>query len=379
MNAKTQHIRLSKSVVGEQEALAVSRVITEDGYLGMGSQVQALEHSLQQMLGNEAVCVNSGTAAVHLAVAAVIKPGDEVLVPTITYVATYQAIVAAGGVPVSCDVISENLSIDLVDAERKLSAKSAVILPVLYAGNADFMPAVERFANTHNLVVIQDAAHAFGSTVKGALVGATSGIFCFSFDGIKNITAGEGGVVITDNQTVISYCKTARLLGIENDTQARYSGSRSWQFDVKHIGYRFHMSNINAAIANVQLQRSNAFFTVRKALAHHYQAVFKQKPYTRVLQMDYNDVVPHIFVLLLADGIDRDALRAYLLKHGIESGIHYVPNHQLTLFKSDTQGCPNADRLYPKLLTLPLHPEVSVKDIDFIADCMDRFVEEYAQ
>lgn len=371
---KTKLVRLSKSIVGELEASRVSKVISEDGYLGMGKEVQIFEQRLSSYLGRECLAVNSGTAALHLALEAIIENGDEVLIPTITYVASYQAVIAAGGIPVSVDVNASDLSIDLNDAALKLTPKTKVIMPVLYAGSAKSIVKVECFAQKHCLRVVQDAAHAFGSKDRGRLVGSIGDIVCFSFDGIKNITCGEGGAVVTSDEQVLEYCKTSRLLGVKNDTEARFKGRRSWSFDVTTYGYRYHMSNLNAAIGNVQLDRFSEFVESRQALAKHYCSNLKSRNYAELLDIDYSNTVPHIFCILLSEQIDRDALRVFLRQRSIETGVHYVPNHRHAFFNQSLYPCETADMLYPRLLSLPLHPEVNFSDADYIVESIDEFV-----
>ncbi len=363
---KPKLIRLSKSVVGDKEARAVSDVIIHDGYLGMGGEVQKFEQRLDAMFERHSIAVNSGTAALHLAIEALIEPGDEVLVPTITYVATYQAVEAAGGVPVSCDVNTQDLSIDLEDAASKISAKTKLMVPVFYSGSAAALDSMEAFALAYKLRVVYDAAHAFGSMQNDELVGKVGDVFCFSFDGIKNITCGEGGAIVTSDEDVAQYCRDARLLGVKNDTAARFKGKRSWNFDVTGPGYRYHMSNMNAAMGNVQLDRFPSFASKRKSLAKQYVALLHSCTKLTLLDIDYEDTVPHIFPLILASHINRNNLREQLLAVGIETGVHYFPNHNLTRFKSDNIKCPVADDLANRLLSLPLHPELIETDINYV-------------
>lgn len=166
-------IRLSRSIVGQLEAKAASKVVTDDGYLGMGSEVKCFEQELADFLNvskENVACVNSGTAALHLALESSLEPGDHVLVQSLTFVATYQALVAAGAVPVPCEVLSTTGTIDLRDAERRLTNKTKAILPVHYASSVGDLDAIYRFAETHRLRVIEDAAHAFGCTYKNRKV-----------------------------------------------------------------------------------------------------------------------------------------------------------------------------------------------------------------
>lgn len=267
------NVRLSRSVVGEEEKMALARVI-DAGFLGMGTEVKLFEEELQEFIGGdkEVICVNTGTAALHLATECLgIGPGDEVLVPTITYVASFQAITAAGAKPVACDVTSDRVFIDLKDAERRLTSRTKAIMPVHYASDSQDMDAVYAFANSHGLRVIEDAAHGFGCKRNGRMVGAEGDVICFSFDGIKNITSGEGGAVVTGDKALSQRIRDARLLGVEKDTEKRYSGQRSWVFDVHHQGYRYHMSNLMAAIGREQLKKLPQFAEQRKRCAARYR------------------------------------------------------------------------------------------------------------
>ena len=184
----------------------------------MGREVQLFEKEITEFLGvprEWVVCVNSGTAALHLAVEAVTRPGDEVLSQSLTYLATFQAISAAGAVPVACEILPQNLTIDLQDVEERLTTSTKVIMPVHYASNPGDLDSIYDFAREYGLRVIEDASHAFGCTYKGRKIGSFGDIVCFSFDGIKNITSGEGGGVVTADQEVAQYIRNARLLGVE--------------------------------------------------------------------------------------------------------------------------------------------------------------------
>ncbi|MDP9047158.1 MAG: aminotransferase class I/II-fold pyridoxal phosphate-dependent enzyme, partial [Bacteroidota bacterium] len=193
-------IRLSKSVLNQLEADAVSRIILEDGYLGMGAEVGKFEAEIAQYLGvpaSNVVCVNSGTSALHLAVEALVSFGEEVLVPSLTFLSSFQAISAARAVPVSCDVYEDTLTIDLEDAAKKITKNTRAIMPVHYASNPAKIDALYSFAARYNLRVIEDAAHAFGCSYQSRKIGSFGDVVCFSFDGIKNITSGEGGAIVT--------------------------------------------------------------------------------------------------------------------------------------------------------------------------------------
>ena len=366
-------IRLSKSVVGKAESEAVAHVIEDIGYLGMGATVGEFEHQLEQYIGGgcRAICVNSGTAALHLAVQAVTKPGDEVLVPSFTFVATYQAITAAGCKPVSCDIRPDTLTLDLKDAERRITSRTTAMMPVYYASNCCMAKDYQDFAAEHGLRIVEDAAHSFGCSVQGQKIGSFGDVVCFSFDGIKNITTGEGGAIFTADEEVIQKVSDARLLGVQKDSEKRYTGQRSWQFDVVEQGYRYHMSNIFAAIGEVQLARFEREFAPRRRhIAQRYCELLKDTPHVKLTPMDYeHDVVPHIFALQILDG-KRPQLEQRLKEQDIQYGIQYAPNHHLTLFHEDVD-LPVTDEVYARIISLPMHPEVSEDDIQLICNIIN--------
>lgn len=364
-------MRLSKSVVGYKEASAVSDIIINCGYLGMGEYVGLFEKEIEAYVGNpayKAVCVNSGTAALHLAIAAVTKPGDEVLVPTFTFVATYQAILAAHCVPVSCDIDPDTLLIDLKDAEKRITDKTKVVLPVFYASNTSNRAEVYAFAKKHNLRVVEDAAHAFGCVQDGKKIGADGDMVCFSFDGIKNITSGEGGCIMTSDPVALQYVQDARLLGVMKDSEKRYAGLRSWDFDVQTQGYRYHMSNIFAGIGRVQLKRLDSEFAPkRKSLAKRYYENLHDVTGVKLIKgIDFNNTISFIYPVMIQNG-RRDAIKHILNEAGVPTGVHYKPNHLLSLFKTD-YALPVSMQVYEEIMTLPMHPELSLDEVDMICN-----------
>ncbi len=369
-------IRLSKSVVGELEKEALARVIDE-GYLGMGRFVQEFEEKIKNYLGaKHVICVNSGTAALHLGLMGIgLKPADEVLVQSLTFVASCQAITAVGAKPVSCEVDPRTCTIDLKDAEKRITSNTKAIMPVHYASRVGDLEAVYEFAQKYKLRVVEDAAHAFGTVYKGKKIGSFGDVVCFSFDGIKNITSGEGGAVVTDDDTVAKFVMDARLLGVEKDTEKRYAGGRSWEFDVAHQGYRYHLSNLFAAIGIIQLERlEKEFKPCRQKLAKNYHKALINNSDIILFPDEYNEIVPHIFPIRVLHN-KRDGLRQHLLDNDIECGVHYHPNHLLSYFGKQKGNLPVTEQIYTELLSLPLHPEVTEEDQNYIINTIKTYLE----
>ena len=360
-------IRLSKSCIGNAEKAAVQGVLDRE-YLGMGAEVHKFEKALSTFFGRPTVCVVNGTAALHLALESIgIGQEDEVLVPSLTYIASFQAISATGAKPIACDISKRNFLLDLSDAEKRITSKTKAVMPVHYTGGVGDLDAVYDFAKKHNLMVIEDAAHAFGTTYKDRRIGSFGDVACFSFDGIKNITCGEGGCVVTEDEDISQRVRDARLLGVEKDTDKRYSGQRSWDFDTTNQGWRFHMSNIMAAIGIEQLNRFPELSKKRQKLAKRYNQLFNDHPSIQPVLRNYKTVVPHIYVVRICGMKDRKRIQQKMLEKGIQVGYHYQPNHWLSLYKNDeSQSLPVTDSVFPELMSLPLHPDLTEEDINYI-------------
>jgi len=369
--AKDSLIRLSKSCLSDAEKNAVIGVLNRE-YLGMGDEVRRFEAALEEFLGRPAVCVANGTAALHLAIqAAGIGQGDEVLVQSMTYVASFQAISATGARPVACDVNPDSLTLDWRDAEKRISPRTKAVMPVHYSGGAGALDEIYEFAKKYDLRVIEDAAHAFGSEYNGKKIGGFGDTACFSFDGIKNITSGEGGCVVTSDQRILEKVKDARLLGVRRDTDARFSGKRSWHPDVTAQGWRYHMSNLMAAIGLVQLANFDRPAERRRLLAQLYHRRLTGHSSITPILVDFSTIVPHIFVVRINGLIDRGRLRKEMLEQGIETGIHYFPSHELSYYHDENlDPLPVTEILSQEVLTLPLHPDLSDKDIERVVETL---------
>jgi len=370
-------IRLSKSCLSERELEAVKLVLDRE-YLGMGQEVMNFELELKEYFEKDVVCVSSGTAALHLALQACgIGPGDEVIVQSLTYLASVQAITAVGADPVFCDVLPEDLTVNPEDAESLLTHKTKAIMLVHYAGQVGDLDRLYAFANKYNLRVIEDAAHAFGSEFEGVKIGTRGDVVCFSFDGIKNITSGEGGCVVSSDSDILRRVRDSRLLGVENDSDKRYANSRSWNFDVQHQGWRYHMSDVFAAIGRTQLARFDEFQYARQLLSREYCKELTTINSIKILLKPSEEVTPHIFPIILTDGLNRDELRALMEEGGVQTGVHYLPNHQLTFFKRYRKSdLVVTESIANRLLSLPLHPDLNIEDIRQISSLLISSLEK---
>lgn len=353
-------IRVSRSNVGLRESLAALRVVVR-GNLGMGPETREFERELELFLGHRAVCTVNGTAALHLALQAIgIGANDEVLVPSLTYVATFQAIRATGAIPVACEVDPKSLHISLSDAEKRITSRTRALVIVNFAGEVIERELLANFTSKHNLRLVEDAAHSFGSRTNKGCLPEPIDLVAYSFDGIKNITSGEGGCVVSRDHTILDLVADLRLLGVQGDSTNRYSGGRTWNLEVKTQGWRYHMSDVMAAIGRIQLRRFAAQAKSRQAIAKRYDYFLANTP-IETFRRNYDNTVPHIYPVLLPEGSPRDLIRSKLQESGIQTGIHYKPNHLLGFFWAAT-NLPITDNIYSRIISLPLHPKISKGD-----------------
>jgi len=358
----------------------IQKVFSTTVNFGLGVHVKEFEDELQKFIGGgvEVVCVNSGTSALHLSLESLNLPkNSEVLVPSITFVSSYTAITQAGLVPVSCDVTYPSCHIDPEDAEKRISSKTVAIMPVAYAGCDFNREKIYEIANKYQLRVIEDDAHAFGSiNHDGVHFGASGDIVCFSFDGIKNITCGEGGAIVTKDKSFAHQARVRRSLGIEKDVELRYKGKRAWDFDVAVQGYRYHMSNINAAIGLAQLKKISIFKKKKLAILNKYKEEIEEHKLS--IQICHTQEIRdsdclHIFSCLLDKKLNRAVMREKLLEVGFETGIHYAPNHKHTLFKSN-YSLPVAEDVGERLISFPFHPQVPMEMIPSLISSIKKII-----
>ena len=373
-------IRLSKSSISTLEKKNVVKVLSKE-FLGMGQEVQLFENNLIKFFKNKkrkVVAVSSGTAALQLALQSLnLKNNSEVLVPSLTYLSSFQAISANRLRPVPCDVNEKTMTLDINDLKRKINSKTKVIMPVHYAGGAGNLNEIYAIAKKKSLRVVEDAAHAFGTIYNKKLIGSFGDIVCFSFDGIKNITTGEGGCVISQDKKIIQKIQDLRLLGVHRDSEKRYSKSRSWDFNVTDQGWRYHMSNIMAAIGNIQLKRFKFLSNKRKSLAKKYDKLLINHEKIRVIKHNYSHVVPHIYPVRILGLKDRIGLIKLFKKQNIEVGFHYKPNHLLDFYKNYKVHLPNTEKIFPELLTLPLHPDLRLNDVVKISNILTKNIKKF--
>lgn len=346
-------------------------------WLGTGPKVKKFEQQFAAYRGvqsNQVAAVNSCTAGLHLSLlAAGIRPGDEVITTAMTFCATVNAIIHAGGTPVLADVMPDTYNMDPRDVARKITPRTRALVPVHYSGNPCDMDALMALAARHGLKVIEDCAHALESEYKGKPLGTFGDYGCFSFYATKNITTGEGGMVIAKSETDINRIKTLALHGMSTDAWARFSDNGYRHYQVTEAGFKYNMMDLQAAIGIHQLARIEDGWSKRKALFAQYHEAFRDLPVQLPVAGDaFGRGAYHLFPLLLNEGLGltRDQFMAQAHKKGIGTGVHYlsIPTHK---FYRDTFGWkeedyPVANRIGKTTVSLPFSPALNATEIDRI-------------
>ncbi len=358
-------IPINMPQIGEEEVEAVVKVLRSGmltSGLGAGPMVTAFEKSFAQFAGvKHAIAVNTGTAALHSAIVAVgINQGDEVILPSFTFVATAEAVVLAGGKPVFTDIDAETYNLSPSAAEKSITKKTKAILPVdLYGFSADMKP-IREIAEKHELALIEDAAQAHGATCAGKPAGSFADAACWSLYASKNITAGEGGVITTNNDQI---AETLRMIRTHGE-KAKYASLI--------LGYNYRMSEIQAAIGNVQLEKLPSFLAKRRQNAQQL---------TKILEKNSRLILPceskdrkhcwYLYTARLKDGTEseRNKIVDELRKKGVGAEVYYFnPVHQMPFYRENfgSAKLPETDKASKQVFSLPIHPGVTVEQVDYI-------------
>lgn len=368
-------IKVAQGLLGQEELDQVKESF-DYGYFGHAQKVEQFEREVAGICHVEpdmVAAVNNGTNAIFLSLlAAGIGPGDEVIVPSLTFVATFQAVSMTGATPVACDVYENDLLTNIGDAEAHITSRTKAIIPVHYCGKPCDMDRLLALGRSRGIRIIEDAAHCFGGTYHGQPVGSYSDIACFSFDSIKVISCGEGGAIVSHDKELIRKIKLQRLLSMDKQRHPTAPNGVRMDYEVAMHGQRCHMSNINAAIGLAQIEKLDCFIARRREICRMYKAGMSGLPYIQFLDMDYDTIVPFMFIVRVKDG-KRDALKSYLQDHEIESAIKYVPAHLFELYRSMESACPVTEQAFSEILELPLHCRLSNEDVASVITAVRAF------
>ena len=366
----------------EAEEMEAAQKALELGWLGMGSFVGEFERKLQEYVspeGGHVVALSTGHAALHLGLLLMgAGPGDEIITPSFNNTADFQAILATGAAPVFCDVEDATLCIDLDKAEQLVSPRTKAMIVMDYDCILCDHDKIADFAKRHNIRVLHDAAHAFGSVYKGKKIGSFSDMTMFSFDPVKTITCIDGGALIVRTEAERNKLHSMRLVGMGQAANVMYTNNRAWTYDVATIGFRYHMANLHAAIGLAQLAKIDRISRTRRDLCRRYNALLSGIPQVRTPQTDFDDVVPFLYYIRVPSGA-RDDLRKHLFAIGIDTGIHWQPGHHFTLFKDCRKGDLSVtEAMVTQILSLPLHSDMSAETVQRVAHGISDFFDNRA-
>jgi dTDP-4-amino-4,6-dideoxygalactose transaminase len=377
MKIQEQTIPFHFANVGEEEAQAAADVV-RSGWLTMGPKTIEFEEKFASYIGvKHAIGVNSCTAALHIALDAIgLQQGDEVLVPTTTFTATAEVVVYFKAIPVLVDVDPVTLCMDPEDAQRKITSKTRAILPVHFAGQPCDMDRIGQLAASHNLHVIEDAAHALPASFRGTPVGAISELTAFSFYATKTMTTGEGGMITTDDDELAARMKTMRLHGIGRDAWKRYSSEGSWYYEVLRAGFKYNLTDIQSAIGIVQLTKCTEMRNLREQIAKQYTEAFSRCEQLQApTVLDDRESAWHLYVLRLNLDqltVGRAEVIEQLKQRGIGTSVHFIPLHMHPYYRDtyhySDQSLPVAMREYYRSLSLPIYPGMSQGQVSYVIE-----------
>ncbi len=390
MNRETKGLKVPfhRATLGEEEVQAVTDVI-RSGWLTMGAKTFEFEREFARYVGaRHAVSVSSCTAALHLALEAIgLRPRDEVLIPTTTFTATAEVVTYLDGHPVLTDVDPVTLNIDPEDGARRVTRRTRAIIPVHLAGQPCDMAEIRVLANRYNLHVIEDAAHALPASYGEKRIGSLSELTAFSFYATKTLTTGEGGMVTTDNDGYADRMRLMRLHGIGRDAWKRYSADGSWYYEVLEAGFKYNMTDLQAALGLVQLAKCDALCEARRRIAERYTDAFRGVQALETPTVHQDRVSSwHLYILRLCLerlGIDRDRFVNELKQRGIGTSVHFIPLHLHPFYRRSygyrPGDFPNAEAQYSRCISLPIYPTLSEEDVERVISAIVDIAQRFAR
>lgn len=388
--SKSQYIIFGRPLIGKEE---ISEIIDtlKSSWLSTGPKTKKFEQEIADYIGSkEAICVNSCTAAMHLSLVALgIDQGDEVITTPMTFASTANVIIHQRAKPVFVDIEKDSFHIDPGKIERKITKKTKAIIPVDFAGYPAKIDIINDLARKHNLYVIEDAAHAIGTILKGKKVGTRSDTTCFSFYATKNVTTGEGGAISTNNKRLAKKLRILSLHGISLGAWQRYSKKGFKHYQIIYPGYKYNLTDIASSLGIHQLKKLEESIGIRHQYAQIYQkelSVIKELILPNFPEVNGTRCVWHLYPIMIKPEmlkIDRNKLLEALHAEGIGVGIHFIAVH-LHPFYRKTFGLrrgdlPNAEFVSDRILSLPLYPAMKEKEIFDTVEAINKVIKYYTR
>lgn len=387
MSTLKQHkIPFFKPSLGEEEIQSVVETL-RSGWLTTGPKTKEFERQFAERVGaTHAIAVNSATAALTLALEATgIQPGDEVIVPSLTFASTGEIVIHLGGIPVLADCRVDTLNLDPAGIESKITDRTRAIIPVHYGGQPCDMNEIHELAQRHNLAVIEDAAHAIPAAYRGRTVGSISPTTCFSFYANKTMTTGEGGMITTCDDQLAERMRIMSLHGISKDAWKRFSAEGSWYYEITAPGFKMNMTDIAASLGLHQMRRADGFWERRQEIAQQYNHAFNGRSDIRVLHVEpHVQMSWHLYVIRLVPeklSIDRNTMIQELNEAGIGTSVHYMPLHMHPYYRErfgyQPDDLPTARAAYEQMISLPIYPAMTEDDVRHVIQTVQRVLDDH--
>ena len=374
-------IPYGRQTIEEDDIQAVVDVLKSD-FLTTGPKIAEFEKAVADYVGAKyAVAISNDTAALHAAChAAGIGEGDEVITTTITFAASSNCVLYCGGTPVFADIDPKTYNIDPEDIKRKITPKTKAIIPVHLAGQPCDMDAIHAIAKEHNLIVIEDAAHALGSEYKGKKIGGlTSDMTTFSFHPVKPITTGEGGMIVTNSEELYRKLVLFRSHGITRDTSLMTRNEGPWYYQQLDLGYNYRMTDIQCALGCTQMKKLDRFLARRRAIAARYDEAFADcanivTPY----QIPEGNSGWHLYIIQVKNH-DRREVFEKLREAGIGVNVHYIPVYKHPYYQEHgfvEVHCPVAEEVYSHIISIPMFPGLTKEQQEEVIETIKQVVEK---
>lgn len=379
-NRKTgrKMIPYGRQTIEEDDIQAVVDVLRSD-YLTTGPKIAEFEKMVADYVGAKyAVAISNGTSALHAACfAAGIQPGDEVITTPLTFAASSNCVLYCGGTPVFADVDPKTYNIDPEDIRRKITDKTKAIIAVHLAGQPCDMDEIHKIAKEHDLLVIEDGAHALGSVYKGKKVGTLSDMTTFSFHPVKPITTGEGGMIVTDNEEFYQKMMLFRSHGITRDENLMTRNDGSWFYQQLDLGYNYRITDIQCALGCSQMKKLDRFLARRKEIVARYNEAFADceniiTPY----QLPETESGWHLYIVQVKN-CDRRKVFEALREQGIAVNVHYIPVYMHPYYQEHGYKdvhCRNAEEVYSHIISLPLYPTLMVEEQEYVIETLKHVI-----
>ena len=379
-NRKTgrKMIPYGRQTIEEDDIQAVVDVLRSD-YLTTGPKIAEFEKMVADYVGAKyAVAISNGTSALHAACfAAGIQPGDEVITTPLTFAASSNCVLYCGGTPVFADVDPKTYNIDPEDIRRKITDKTKAIIAVHLAGQPCDMDEIHKIAKEHDLIVIEDGAHALGSVYKGKKVGTLSDMTTFSFHPVKPITTGEGGMIVTDNEEFYQKMMLFRSHGITRDENLMTRNDGPWFYQQLDLGYNYRITDIQCALGCSQMKKLDRFLALRKEIVARYNEAFADcenivTPY----QLPETESGWHLYIVQVKN-CDRRKVFEALREHGIAVNVHYIPVYMHPYYQEHGYKdvhCRNAEEIYSHIISLPLYPTLTEEQQQYVIETLKHVI-----